>query len=105
MAAAEQVLVAGHLLAADLLIPAGRAALAFVLNAAWLAPLVVGAGALMARLMRRAPTRTRHQVWTLVLGIAVIAPALGAFGLGGAMPPAPDAPAPDAGAFASGDGG
>jgi beta-lactamase regulating signal transducer with metallopeptidase domain len=68
---------------------AEHAALAFVLNATWQVPLVVGAGALLVRAMRRAPTRTRHQVWTVVLLVAVIAPGLGTFGFGRALRPLP----------------
>jgi beta-lactamase regulating signal transducer with metallopeptidase domain len=72
---------------------AEQIALAFVLNATWQAPLVIGTGALLARATRRAPTRVRHQIWTVVLLVAVLAPALGASGLGRALRPILAAPA------------
>ena len=72
---------------------AEHAALAFVLNAAWQTPLVVAAGILLDRATRRAPARVRHQVWSIVLLVAVLAPALGASGVGRALRPVTAAPA------------
>lgn len=68
---------------------AEHAALAFVLNATWQVPLVVGVGVLLARAMRRAPMRTRHQIWIVVLLVAAIAPGLGTFGFGRMPRPLP----------------
>ena len=85
---------------------AEHAALAFVLNAAWQTPLVVVAGILLDRATRRAPARIRHQVWSVVLLVAVLAPALGASGVGRALRPVPATPAATkTPAAASGDGG
>jgi len=47
--------------------------LTFLLNALWQIPVIVGAGLLGARLLRRAPARQRHALW---LAVAVICLAL-----------------------------
>lgn len=54
--------------------------LTFLLNAAWQVPVVVAVGTMLAGALRRTPARTKHQLWMLVLGVAVVLPAISAIG-------------------------
>ncbi|HVG06261.1 MAG TPA: M56 family metallopeptidase [Thermoanaerobaculia bacterium] len=49
--------------------------LTFLLNALWLTPAALAAGALGARLLHRAPARQRHVLWLAVAAACVLLPA------------------------------
>ena len=52
------------------------AILRFLINACWQICLIIGAGALADRLLRRSPARFRYLLWAAVVSLCVIVPAL-----------------------------